>query len=417
MTAEATKNPAASRSRLSLAIAFFVFTRIVVVTVAFLAPLHREGKPWWPENPLIRWDAGHYWGILVQGYPPTINDTTAFFPLYPLTVWPLWKSIVAMDRMATGHDYAGEPGLPRNAIASEWSMVIVSHAAALLALIVFYRWCAKLAGHDAALRACVLLSAFPTAMYFSTGYAESVFVLCIALALWWVSTRRPLLACLACAAATATRPTGIILSAVVLLMLLLQASEQGWLKRIVRLVPLGILSISGLLLHTFYLKQHYGRADAYFAAQAGWPHAEPVESPLLQLLTLQPVLEPAIKPFKYAFRGQFRLLADGRTWNILINLVMVVLAIAGLRRPGVVPRAAFLLTLLTFLLAYQDDPFSGGRLLGIARYHLISLPVFLWLATTRRLERSPLVVVLLAEAMLLLQCCYMMGYVDWILVS
>src|SRR5262245_29207469 len=196
----AAKKPPSGRSHFSIAISFFVFTRIVVMLVAFKAPQHRDRPqfPWWPENPLIRWDAGHYWGILVQGYPPKINDTAAFFPLYPLTIWPVWKTFVAIDRLATGHEYAGEPGWSRNAIASEWSMVIVSHAAALAALIVFYRWCAKLSGHGAALRACILLSAFPTAMYFSTGYAESVFVLCVALALWWVSVKRPVLAGLAC---------------------------------------------------------------------------------------------------------------------------------------------------------------------------------------------------------------------------
>lgn len=432
----------AARSRLGLAVGFYLLTRIIVVAAAILAPQHRDRPQfsWWPANPLIRWDAGHYWGILVNGYPLEINDTTAFFPLYPLTAWPVWKSIQALDRWTTGHDYSGPPDSPRNAFASELALVITSHGMALAALIVFYRWCAKLAGDAAALRASALLSAFPTAMYFSVGYAEGLFVLCVAFALWWVLTNRPWLACLACAAATATRPTGIVLSAVILLMILGQEISRYFaaadsakdrsrigramrglrsvpIRRWARLYVLGCLSISGLALHTWYLGHHYGRYDAYFESQKRWAPPPNEERTWSRALTLQPVLEPAFKPIKYAIRGQFDKLADARTWNLLTNLIMVVLAVCALRRPGAIPRAAFLLTILVFLLAYQDDPFSGGRLLGIARYHLIGLPVFLWVATRSWLRQSRVRIVCLCAAMLLLQCFYVRGYVDWILVS
>lgn len=418
-----------SRSRLGLAISVFLLTRVVVVAVALFAPQHRDRPQfsWWPANPLIRWDAGHYWGILVNGYPPKINDTTAFFPLYPLTAWPIWKTIQTIDRWTTGHDYAGARDLPRNAFASELALVLDSHFLALAAMIVFYRWCAKLAGDAAALRACALLSAFPTSMYFSVGYAEGLFVLCVALALWWVSADRPWLACLACAAATATRPTGIVLAAVILLMILGNEMSRGGValralysmpaRSWARLYVMGCVSIGGLALHTWYLGHFYGRYDAYFESQKGWAPAENEERTWSRALTLQPVLEPACKPIKYAVRGQFDKLADARSWNLLVNLIMVVLAVCGLKKPGVIPRAAYLLTILVFLLAYQDDPFSGGRLLGIARYHLIGLPVFLWVATTRWLERSRASLLILAAAMLLLQCFYIAGYVDWILVS
>ncbi len=432
----------AVRSRLGLAICFYLFTRVVVVAAAIFAPQHRDRPQfsWWPANPLIRWDAGHYWGILVNGYPREIKDTTAFFPLYPLTAWPVWKTIQALDRWTTGHDYAGAPDLPRNAFASELALVITSHAMALAALIVFYRWCAKLAGDAAALRASVLLSAFPTAMYFSVGYAEGLFVLCVALALWSVLEKRPWLACLACAAATATRPTGIVLSAVILLMILgdeiarcnaarngeksgtrigraLRSLRSVSLRVWARLYVMGCVSIAGLALHTWYLGHFYGRYDAYFESQKGWAPASNEERTWSRALTLQPVLEPAFKPIKYAVRGQFDRLADARSWNLLVNFIMVTLAVCAIFKPAPVPRMAFLLTILVFLLAYQDDPFSGGRLLGIARYHLIGLPVFLWVATRSPLRNSQGTIVILAAAMLLLQCFYARGYVDWILVS
>ncbi|MBI5864838.1 MAG: glycosyltransferase family 39 protein [Planctomycetes bacterium] len=394
-------------------------TRVMVIVVALLAPQHRDRPQfdWWPENPLIRWDAGHYWGILTQGYPEQIKDTTAFFPLYPMLAWPVWKAIMFLDTLTTGYAYAGKLGLPRNAFSSELALVITSHAAAIAALVVFYRWCAEIAGRRAAFVAGLLLSAFPTAMYFSTGYAESVFVLCVALALRFVQKRRAWAACIACAAATATRPTGIVLAAVVLLMLLMQDADRPWGRRLLRLIPLGVVSIGGMLGHIAFLKVYYGRADAYFVAQRGWPHSQPDANSWVRAVTFQPVLEPAWKPFKYAFRGEFGRLTDARNWNYLINVLMVGLSVVGFCRPGRVPRFAFLLSILVFLLAWQDDPIDGGRLLGIARYHLIGLPVLLWLADRPLFGRTWLAPALLIAASLVLQCFYISGYVDWILVS
>lgn len=400
------------RRAVPIVIGIFVLTRVMAVIVAYAAPQHRDRPQfdWWSDNPLMRWDAGHYLTILTRGYSKTINDTTAFFPLYPIVARPVWWALEWMR----GERRSGAGAGIENA---EWALVIVSHAASLGAVLIFFSWCRSLAGDAGAVRAAALLCAFPTAMYFSVGYADGLFLLCVALMLWFVHRDRVWLAALACAAATAARPTGIVASGVLMLLAWPRDESTGRRGGFVGWAAIGVVSISGLLAHATYLWTYYGRPDAYFAAQKTWEIANSSERSWFKLLTLQPVLEPAVKPIKYALRGEWGKLADGRNWNRLINVLMLSVAVVGLRRPGPIPRPALLLTILVFLMAYLDDPFTGGRMLGIARYHLIGLPCFLWLALRPCWERWRATFGALVAVLLVLQCVYMAGYVDWILVS
>ena len=50
----------------------------------------------------MRWDAGHYMRIASEGYGSAIDDTTAFFPVFPWLAKPLmfvmspdWACVVA----------------------------------------------------------------------------------------------------------------------------------------------------------------------------------------------------------------------------------------------------------------------------------------------------------------------------------
>lgn len=405
-----------------ITIATYVLTRCIVIGVALLAPQHRTGRPdatWWPGNPLIRWDSGHYLSIMTEGYLParadgSIYDRTAFFPLYSLICWPVWQALAALNHLAGGGP------IPPDATGSwtaQLALVIVSHVAGLAAVLVFWDWCRRTTGESAmATRAAIVLCTFPAAFYFSTGYSESVFVLFIALSLWCMQLDRPVLAALACAAATATRPTGIVLAAVLCLVNWLRLAPRPVARRFGTAAALGVLSVGGLIAHELYLWQFYGRPDAYFVAQAAWHTDKLPKDAALKAATFQPVLEPALKPLKSALRGEWGELLDGRNWNRLLNVLILAVACLGLARPGPIARPWLLLTVLVFVMAWLPDPYAGGRMLGITRYHLIGLPTVLWLASCRWTERH-VPFSLLVGALVALQVIYTAGYVNWIMVS
>lgn len=426
---------------LALAIGWYLITRAVVLIAALTAPQDRSPtRPynWWPQNPLIRWDAGHYLVILRAGYPPLIvegpdrlrSDTIAFFPLYPLIARPVaWF----MARVAPPLRPTDDPDW-----YDQLALVLVSHAFGLAAVTLFIRWGQALtrAADGAALRGSLMLCAFPTAIYFSVGYSESVFLTLIAAALLLQCTGRPWGAALCCGLATATRPTGVVLALVLALMnlrpLLTRLAgktrtpdatpavearpRHGAVRVLIRSGVCGVLSISGLLAYQAFLWRHTGRPDALAVVQSNWERHDAERHTLRNLLALQPVLEPAIKPFKYAIRGQLAKLAEPESWNSLVNIAMLGLAVYGLVRPGPIPRETFLFPIVQFLMGYLADPYSGDRLIGIARYQLAALPCFLLLgsfAWTRR--PGPYAGLLLAA--LVLQVFYIRGYVNWVLVS
>lgn len=385
-----------TRYGLWLALALFALTRIIVLVAAYTAPQDRtrpEARGWWPEPPMIRWDAGHYLRILEAGYPPQIGDTTAFFPLYPLMARPL--------------AYLFAPGM---------ALVVLSHLAATAAVVLFYLWCRRAAGDAAGVGGVLLLSTFPTAMFLSTGYAEGVFLLWVALALWLMQRGCWWAAAAVSALATATRPTGLAVAALVCLAAWAAGSARPLGRRLVRIAGLGMLSVSGLIAFRMYLWHHYGRIDAFEAAQVSWSRPA-VKDPVRKLVLLNPIVKPALRPIRCVLGGEPGRLLEPMTWNMLLNVAVLLVAGIGLARPGPLPRLTFLLPILIFLMAYLPDPFLGTRLVGIARYQLAALPCFALLAVPGWLGRRWLALGVMALAGVLLQVQYMRQFCNWVLVS
>lgn len=406
-----------------LAVAAFLCTRAIVLVVALLAPQDRtrpDAPAWWSDVPLVRWDAGHYGRIMMDGYPAQISDTAAFFPGYPLFARPfavLFKPEVAL--------------------------IVASHVAALACALLFYAWARGYTDARTALWAVMLWSCYPPAMFLSAGYADAVFVACVVAALWLLQRRQFWLAAVASAYATATRPTGLALAAVVVLAVIAYGPRSPWPRRVVQWIAIGAIAVSGLVAYELFLWHHYGRADAFFAAQASWTPAV-AKHPWHRILSLTPVIQPALQPVKSVLRGDFGALLEAKTWNATFNLLAVILGFVGLlaRRKrgqappryepsmdegrsgaepvpvsGGTPRVVFLLPIFIFLLAYLPDPVNGGRLVGIARYQLAALPCFALLAGWRLLRRWPAVFVVLLAALFFLQCLYVRGFCNWILVG
>jgi hypothetical protein len=376
-----------SRRGLLYAVGGFVLIRVIVLGAAFTAPQDRDrpGTPeWWPDLPLLRWDSGHYYRIAVHGYPPAphITDTVAFFPAYPLLSRPLmaWLS-------------------------PDVALVVVAHVCALIGVCFLYAWARRHGDERAALWCVILATAYPLAMFLSAAYAEGLLFMCVAMIIWLLDLRRYLLAACVSGLATATRPTGLAVAALVVFWVAVYGPRGRWPRRLGHLVLVGCVSVSGFVAYQAYLWERYGRADAFFAAQASWPGSQ-VEHPWVRALSLQPVLEKSFRPIKYALRGQFDEAFAPHSWNPLFNLLILALAIKGLIRPDRIPRVLFLLPVLIFMMAYLPDPVTGSRLLGAARYQLVALPCFLLLAKWRPLHRYAVALPALTVALIVMQCHY-----------
>ena len=179
-------------------------------------------------------------------------------------------------------------------------------------------------------------------------------------------------------------------------------------------LAVGLICIAGFLAFQAYLWHHYGRPDTFAATQSNWAHSKPVPNPVERILTLKPVLQPALKPVLYLLRGEFSKFADPLiTWNPIFDLIVLIVCAAGLIRPGPIPRVLFLLGILVFLMAYLPDPYRGARMIGIARYHLIAIPVFLSLAAWIFRQWPPYARYGLLVGLLAVQCMFAREFADW----
>ncbi len=118
------------------------------------------------------------------------------------TRWPVWQAIRGVVALSGGNVPPIDPSMDWTA---HLAVVLVSHITGLIAVVLLHLWCRRLLGSAAALRASLLFCAFPAAMYLSTGYADGVFVMCIALGILMQARGRPVWAAAVCALATAAR--------------------------------------------------------------------------------------------------------------------------------------------------------------------------------------------------------------------
>lgn len=373
------------------ALAIFVATRALVLATAWLAPQNSAlTQPDWSSDiPLLRWDAGHYLRILRVGYSDQIDDTTAFFPAYPLAARPLAQLI-----------------------GPEWALVVTANACGLAAALLLFRWASRHIGSRGGLLCVALWSCYPPALFLSTAYADSLFVLCVVGALLLLEQRRFAAGALLSALATATRPPGVALALVVVVSAFAGMAAAPLRKRCACAALLALVSISGLLAHEAYLWGRYGRWDAYFAAQQSWRPQRQVRNAALKAIVLRPVIVPALRPLEHVLKGQWQKLSAHGTWDALFNAVLLGVAIAGLVRPGPLPRVVYLLPLAVFVLAWLPDPVSGARLYGISRYQLVALPCFLRIAQWLGARHGTLPGAILS-LLLTLQCLFMAGFVNW----
>jgi Gpi18-like mannosyltransferase len=188
---------------LRVAVVPFLATRLPLLLAGVLSvaliPVSRHVESYWLVKGLdrafdafSRWDAWHYTRIALSGYPETDPARAAFFPLFPTLIRVLAEVVGRTDR----------PGLFAAA-------VVVANMCLVLATMVLIALVRLDLDADDARRAAWYLLAFPTSLFLSAGYSESLFLLLIMGAILACRTDHWLTAGILGGAAALSRPVGV----------------------------------------------------------------------------------------------------------------------------------------------------------------------------------------------------------------
>jgi hypothetical protein len=229
------------------------------------------------HNMLARWDTFFYLDIATRGYSwngnPHLGQNVVFFPLFPF----LMRGV---GRLAGGHLLLA--GL------------LVSLAAFLLALMVFWRWTADRLGPDVATGAVWLLSAFPLAVFFSAAYTESLYLLLVVSACYFAERRRFGATAAAGFLGGLVRPNGLLLAMPIAW--LTPVADRDRRRPLWRGAAIAAPAL-GLLCYCAYLGWRFGDPLAWLWGQAAWgtqpgqPALQPAAS--IDLWWLLDALSPA----------------------------------------------------------------------------------------------------------------------------
>jgi hypothetical protein len=206
------------------------------------------------ERPLLnvwsRWDAGWYYAIAKDGYSFKAGETsnTAFFPAYP-TLMRLIRPLLGSNR------------------AERWMLagLVVSNLALVVALT--YLWLLTRLEFDEATarRAVLYLLVFPTTLFVSAVYSESV-LLAFAIGSFYHARRRQWwIAGALGAAAALSRPQGFLIAVALAVEYAIQC-EWNWrkIRADVLAIPLVPLALGGFVAYLHYMLQPQWKTLAPF---------------------------------------------------------------------------------------------------------------------------------------------------------
>ena len=342
----------------------FIFSRVVVFFAAYFGEImiktgrEQECYHLAPDNlffdVMARWDSGFYVNIAEEGYMLIFGriSNVAFFPLYPLLTSLV--NTVFNNTVVSG--------------------VIVSHISFFIALIYLYRLTEKLTNDETAKRTIFYLSVFPTSIFFSAVYTESLFLCVSVAAVYYAKMRNWELATLFTLLAGVTRITGVLVLGVVALewlhshgwTLLTIYKKEAWTNLwsgiktdwynlgFILLAPLGLLS------HMLFLSDQFQDPMAFWSVQSAFNRTN-----------LGPI-GILIRDFRPIMSQDF--MTGGIWWNVLWDTIAAFFALVAtpfvFRRFG----EGFTLYILLSILI----PLSSGTG-SMTRYIVVLFPLFMLL--------------------------------------
>lgn len=352
---------------------------------------------------LAHWDAIHYLDVAVNGYGRAApgDVRAAFYPLYPMLV----------------HVAAGFSSSPGVVLVAAY---LVSAASFLGALWLLRELVGLELGSRPAMRTVLLLAVFPAAFYYSAPYPESLFLLVSVGAVYAARRGRWAWAGLLAAAASATRPQGLLVAIPIALMYLygprsdgvpsaLAGHAKGLRERMRPRYPIRrsaawiALAPAGIVLFSLYLWAKVGDPLAWRAVESGayryallnpvtglWRAATAAVSGAGHLLSGTPTV---IHHFPDPW------LAEARVVAFVVLALGWVAAVGAFRRLPL-PYGAYAAASLFVPLVLQvpEEP-----LRGLTRYVCVVFPLFMWLAIVceRPRVRMPVLAASIAGLVLL----------------
>jgi hypothetical protein len=307
-----------------------------------------------------RFDGGWYRFIADNGY--FFNDVTqqspvAFFPAYPLAI--RFVDVVVRDTILSG--------------------ILITFACGLGATVLFYNWTRDRLDDATARTAVVVLLLYPYAWYLvGAVYGDALFLVAALGAFVLFERDQPVLAGLAGAVATATRPVGL---AVVVGLVVLALERRGGLRRWRELRPRDagvLLSLGGLLGWSAYLWSRFGDPLLFSRIQGaqGWDQGDGPRT-WFKITFLQRLKH---LPFWLSDAWSGTTTHHPRPWTeaaYTLGLILQALALVGafVLVPLVIRRlgwgyGAYVVTLLVIPLVGTKD------FQGVGRYVLAAFPCF-----------------------------------------
>ena len=224
---------------------------------------------------LLHWDSRWYHAIVHDGYQyggdPSVPSSVAFFPLYPLIAYVV-KSLLRID--------------------ADLALLIVANIAALAAALLFTKFVKDEFGDRIALLSLGSLCFFPSSLFLSAGYSESLCLAFVLLSFILLRRENFVLAAIAAGLVAATRSTGIVMLPVILWEMW-RHNKLPWPRLLPRMALCGFLAASGLLAYMAFLDIKFGQPLAFATGQLAWNkgawRGDTIFERLLSSMTLAPL--------------------------------------------------------------------------------------------------------------------------------
>ena len=283
-----------------------------------------------------QWDAEHYVSIAVNGYesPQAPFSNVSFFPLYS---WLM--RLVALPFGPVTEQSASLAGL------------VISGVSLFVALVYLVALVTRDLDASTAQRTVLYVLVFPTTLFLSSVYAESLFLATAVACIYHARRGEWYRAGLAGGLGALTRPFGVLLAIPMLVELVRQrAPARAW--------PAILLVPAGLAVFIGFLWWQFGDPLAYLVAGRGWGRGFH-----LPWDTLMGYIRGPIVAFDWPY-----------SWLDLISMVlMVVVVIAGWR---VLPRSYSAYAVAAIALALC----TGTAWFSASRHALAVFPIIVTLA-------------------------------------